>query len=87
MYAFPTCIPPTRWKHLRSTHQYIITALLRQNDFPDALKILSNKNEGWNGSRQELAKSLHEFVKQEFAPRVIDKNNRYYDDDGGCRRY
>ncbi|HNP21897.1 MAG TPA: VWA domain-containing protein [Panacibacter sp.] len=54
-----------------STSLHHITALLRQNDFHDALKILSNKNEGWNGGTR-IGKSLHEFV-QEFAPRVIDK--------------
>lgn len=54
-----------------STSLHHITSLLRQNDFHSAMKILSEKNEGWSGGTR-IGKSLHQFVL-EYASKVIDK--------------
>lgn len=70
MYAFQQVYSRVETFAFSTSLQHI-TALLRQNDFHSAMKLLSEKNEGWSGGTR-IGRSLDKFVK-EYASKVLDK--------------
>lgn len=70
MYAFQHVYKKTETFAFSTSLQHI-THLLKQNDFNAAMRLLSNKNEGWS-SGTRIGKSLHAFVK-EYAIKFLDK--------------
>ena len=54
-----------------STSLQRITQLLKQNDFHEAMNLLSEQNEKWSGGTR-IGKSLNSFVN-EYSAKVVDK--------------
>ncbi len=56
-----------------STSLQCITALLKQNDFTEAMHELSSQNKNWSGGTR-IGESLHSFVK-EYSKHVLNKRS------------
>ncbi|GAA4395410.1 VWA domain-containing protein [Nibrella viscosa] len=54
-----------------STSLQSITSLLKQNDFSNAMKVISAQNQSWSGGTR-IGESLHQFVT-DYAARLLDK--------------
>ena len=70
MYAFQQVYKRTETFAFSTKLQHI-TALLQQNGFEAAMRVLGAANEGWSGGTR-IGKCLNQFV-QEYATRVLDK--------------
>lgn len=70
MYAFQQVYKRVETFAFSTSLQHI-TQLLKQNDFHEAMRILSAQNEGWSGGTR-IGKSLHTFIK-DFAIKFLDK--------------